>query len=204
MTDLSFEDSLFKRQLESEYSFSFDACSKEDLVQIILQSARKSRQLDSVLKDALLNFKSVEFEVKIPEQPKPELGLFTNLLIQHLESADSVIYKQNTPFRTSDIAAKIKSESDEGIEWINYLLSNCIQFLSDNQLRQFDNSDRALVETILQSKEISIYTSVKVLKQMVDRLSSSAFLTGVTIDNNLFLSESSFVALLDAVLDASY
>lgn len=199
MTDLSFEDSLFKRQLESEYNFSFDACSKEDLVQIILQSARKSRQLDSVLKNALLNFKPAEFEVKIPEQPKPELGLFTNLLIQHLKATDSVVYKQGVPFRTSDIAEKIKSESDEGIEWLNYLLSNCIQFLSDNQLRQFDESDRALVETILQSKEISIYIAVKVLKQTVDRLSSSAFLRGDTIDNNLFLSESSFVALLNAL-----
>lgn len=199
MTDLSFEDSLFKRQLESEYNFSFDGCSKEDLVQIILQSARKSRQLDSVLKEALLNFKSAEFEVKIPEQPKPELGLFTNLLIQHLESADSVIYKQGALFRTLDIAEKIKSESDEGIEWVNYLLSNCIQFLSDNQLRQFDDSDRALVETILQSKEVSIYVAVKVLKQMVDRLSSSAFLSGSAVDNNLFLSERYFVSLLNAL-----
>ncbi len=204
MENLSFEDSLFKRQLESEHSFSFDACSKEDLVQIILQSARKSKQLDSVLKDSLLNFKSVEFEVKIPEQAKPELGLFTNLLIQHLEAIDSVVYKQNIPFRTSDIVEKIKSESDEGVEWINYLLSNCIQFLSDNQLRQFDDSDRALVNTILQSKEISIYTAAKVLKQMVDRLSSKAYVNGASIDNNLFLSEGSFVALLDAILDLTY
>ena len=202
--ELSFEDSLFKRQLESEYYFSFDSCSKDDLIQIILQSARKSKQLDSVLKDALLNFKSVEFEVKIPEQPKPELGLFTNLLIQHLEAIDSVVYKQGIPFRTSDIATEIKSESNEGVEWINYLLSNCIQFLSDNQLRQFDDSDRSLVNTILQSKEISIYTATKVLKQMVDRLSSKAYCGGVSIDNNLFLSEGSFVALLDAILDLTY
>jgi hypothetical protein len=202
--ELSFEDSLFKRQLESEYYFSFDSCSKDDLIQIILQSARKSKQLDSVLKDALLNFKSVEFEVKIPEQPKPKLGLFTNLLIQHLEATDSVVYKQGIPFRTSDIATEIKSESNEGVEWINYLLSNCIQFLSDNQLRQFDDSDRSLVNTILQSKEISIYTATKVLKQMVDRLSSKAYCGGVSIDNNLFLSEGSFVALLDAILDLTY
>jgi hypothetical protein len=201
---LSLQDSLRKRILEDKYNFKFDDCSKEDLIKIILQSSLRSDLLESTLEESLLNFSNVTFDVNIPEQEKPSLGLFANLLVQHLQASHYTIFKQGKPYQSSDIASQILAESDEGIEWINYALSGAIQFLQENQLREFSSEDVNLVDALVTSKTFSISIATKVLKQLVDRLSSSAFKSNQTISNSTFTDNKAFMKLLEALYFTGY
>ena len=203
--NLSLEDSLRKRRLEVAYGFNFDNCSKDDVVQILLQSNRKNELLEASLKESLLNFKNVDFEVTVPEQPKPALGLFTNLLVQHLYSLGSnPIYFKGEPHAADKVANAIIDETEEGITWINLALSGAIQFLSDNQLQEFSDSDINLVNLIVDSEELSIYTATKVLKRLIDRISSSAFKANQAISNSTFTENKAFMQLLEAIYFTGY
>lgn len=201
---LSLEDSLRKRRLEMAYQFKFEDCSKEDLIQILLQSNRKNELLEANLKESLLNFKSVDFNVSIPEQPKPELGMFTNLIIQFLSANDLTIYKQGQPFKSQLVAEEILAQSEKGIEWLNYCVSCSIANLTENQLRAFSDDDVAMVDTLLKSKTLSIYVGTKILKQLIDRLASSAYLSNQQISNETFTNNETFLKLVEVLYFTCY
>lgn len=203
-SNLSFEDSLTLRMFENEVGVSLSDCSKEDLKKIIVQLKRENGLLREAAKESLLSGMrpAPTVDERLPDTPNVKLGVFTDLLVEWLEAQPEgkKVYRGGKSYSPSSIAKEIKDQELEGLEWLNFAISGSIDLISENQLEPFSEEDSNLVDLILRNEsKISLYTSVKVLKRLIDKLSSSAFLSNRKISNEVFTENESFMSLLKAI-----
>jgi hypothetical protein len=208
---LSFTESLRKRVVESELGLEdkgLERLDKTQLIKILLNYKLQLETAKSGYQDALLERPLTKFEVKLPTFENTDLGLFTNLILQHLENIppDTKLFKIDGSY---DVAANVHmwiSNPDrcpEAYEWLNILTGYAIEKLQESQMREWSVDDSALTSLIVEqpNDKVSLYTAIKVLKQNLDRVSASLYKLGIQPNNDVLKTKSGIVNLIKKLYD---
>lgn len=193
--DYSFNESLRKRLIESELGLGdspLESLSTKDLIKLVLSYKVQLDTAKAGYKEALLNPQPIEVNAKVEIPQNSKLGLFAEIVLRHLESLSPTdkLYKVNGSSDTVSNIHKYISNPDtyskEAYEWLNLIVSFSIDKLKLDQQKGWSEEDDALTNLILNqpSDKVSLYTTIKVLRQSLDRASSSLFKLGKKPDNN--------------------
>jgi hypothetical protein len=208
---LSFTESLRKRVVESELGLEdkgLESLDKNQLVKILLSYKLQLETAKSGYQDALLERPLTKFEVKSPTFENTDLGLFTNLILQHLESIppETKLFKVDGSY---DVAANVymwisfPDRFPQAYEWLNISVQYAIEKLQESQMREWSVEDAALTSLIVgqPNDKVSLYTAIKILKQNLDRISSSIYKLGGVPDNDVLKREFGIVNLIKKLYD---